>query len=99
MPDSVHKKQRHTQRHVSGRVHSVVYWQAKLTNTNNFDTHQSVTGLAGVGTRLTALLGLNSMDNVYEQLSLIVGLRHWQRFVHNLPESATVPYAPTKLRI
>ena len=48
---------------------------------------------------MTALLGLNSMDTVYEQLSLFVGLRHRQRFVHNLPVSATAPYAPTKLRI
>ena len=85
MSDGVLKKQRHTPRNVSGR----------------FDTHQSVTGLADVETRLhmTALLGMNSMDTVYEQLSLIVGLRHRQRFVHNLPVSATVPYAPTKLRI
>ena len=28
----------------------------------------------------------------YEQRSLIVGLRHRQLFVHNLPVSATVPY-------
>ena len=34
-----------------------------------------MTGLAGVGA-ITALLGLNSMDTVYEQLSLIVGLHH-----------------------
>ena len=29
----------------------------------------------------------------YEQRSLIVGLRHRQLFVHNLPVSATVPYS------
>ena len=32
----------------------------------------------------------------YEQRSLIVGLRHRQLFVHNLPVSATVPYAPNE---
>ena len=34
-------------------VHSVVYWQPKLTCTkHSFDMHQSVTDLAGAGTRL-----------------------------------------------
>ena len=91
----IKKKVIFTPRHVSGRLSSfcwIVYWQAKLTCTNNIDTHQSVRGLAGVGTRLydsltptwvngsPARAELNSMDTVYEQLSLIVVLRHRQRF-------------------
>ena len=53
MSHGVRKKQRHTPRHVSGRLSSFCC-QAKLLEPaqNNFDTHQSVTGLAGVGTRL-----------------------------------------------
>ena len=60
--------------------------------------HQSVTGLAGVGRLYDSpaqaeLLGYATYNAAY------VGLRHRHRFVHNLPVSATVPYAPTKLRI
>ena len=112
MSDGVHKKQRHTPRHVSGRLSSFCCLLTSQTNLHKqFWYHQSVTGLAGVGTRLygkqshnihqywvtviTALLGLNSMDTVYEQLSLIIGLRHRQLFVHNIPVSATAPFDPT----
>ena len=47
---------------------------------------------------MTVLLGLNSMATLRTILS-IVGLRHRQRFVHNLPVSVAVTYAPKKLRI
>ena len=52
--DGVHKKQRHTPGHVSGRLSSFCCLLTRQTNLhkNNFDTHQSVTGLARVGTRL-----------------------------------------------
>ena len=51
--DSVHKKQRHTPRHVSGGLSSFCCLLTSQTNLHKkIDTHQSVTGLAGVGTRL-----------------------------------------------
>ena len=59
-----------------------------------------MTGLAAVGTRLydsparAELYGYAANNVAY-----CAGLRHRQRFVHILPVSATVPYAPTKLRI
>ena len=47
--DGVHKKQRHTPRHVSGRLSSFC---CLLTTQTNLHLNNFVTGLAGVGTRL-----------------------------------------------
>ena len=53
MSDGVHKKQRYTARHVSWRLSSFCCLLTSQTNLHKqFDTHQSVTGLAGVGIRL-----------------------------------------------
>ena len=53
--DGVHKKQRHTPRHVSGRLSSFCFLLTSQTNLHKtilIRTNQSVTDLAGVGTRL-----------------------------------------------
>ena len=93
--DGVHKKQRHTPRHVSGRLSSFCFYcQAKLTCTKQF-------WYAPISDRPSRCRDSTIWQHCsgwtlwlrYEQRSLIVGLRHRQLFVHNLPVSAT------KLRI
>ena len=57
-----------------------------------------MTDLAGVGTRLYDSTVRAELYG-YAANNVALGLRHRQPFVHNLRVSATVPYAPTKLRI
>ena len=95
--DGVHKKQRHAPRHVSGRLSSfcclltsqTYLQQTILIRTRPSRCRDSTIWQPCSGWTLATL----------RTLKPIVGLRHRQRFVHNLPVSATVPFAPTKFRI
>ena len=90
--DGVHKKLRHTPRHVSGRLSSFCFFTDKPNQPaqNNFDTHQSVTDLAGVGTRLydspvrAELYGYTTNNVAWRQTPETVYMIHDNMDIHNL---------------
>ena len=95
------QEKRHTPRHIWGQLISFCCLLTSQTNLHKkIDTHQSVTHLVGSGIRLYDNSARAELDGyATNNIGYIVGLRHRQRFMHNLPVSATVSYAPTKLRI
>ena len=101
MSDGVHKKQRHTPRHVSGRLSSFCCLLTSQTNLHKQFWYPPISDRPSRCRDSTIWQPCSgwTLWLRYEQRSLIVGLCHRQRFVHNLPVSATVPYTPMKLRI